>query len=71
MFFLYMTISQSSLSVMALEAEFSSVVVLNVLREGGTFGQVIASWQVTGDHNDGEITPSSGEVRYRPYHTNI
>ena len=59
-----MTISQNSLSVMVSEAEISSVVVLNVLREGGMFGQVTVSWQVTGDHNDGEITPSSGEVRY-------
>ena len=59
-----MTLSQSSLSVMVPEAEFSSVIVLSVLREGGTFGQVIVNWQVTGDHNDGEITPTSGEVRH-------
>ena len=58
-----MTLSQSSLSVMVPEAELSSVIVLSVLREGGTFGQVIVNWRVTGDHNDGEITPTSGEVR--------
>lgn len=37
--------------------------VLDVVRERGTFGQVIASWTVTGDHNNGELTPSSGQVR--------
>ena len=53
---------QSSLSVIALETDISSAVALGVIREGGTFGDVSANWEVTGDHIEGEITPSSGEV---------
>ena len=53
---------QSSLSVVAFETGISSAVALDVIREGGTFGDVSASWEVTGDHVEGEITPSSGEV---------
>ena len=56
--------TQDSLSVLTLEAESSSIVTLTVVREGGTFGQVRVSWQVTGDHNDEEIVPSNGEVCY-------
>lgn len=53
---------QSSLSVVALETDISSAVALDVVRERGTFGQVTASWEVTGDHTEGEVTPLSGEV---------
>lgn len=55
---------QNSLSVLATETESSSVVALDVVRERGTFGQVTVSWQVTGDHNEGEVIPTSGEVRH-------
>ena len=47
---------------MAPETESSSEVELTVVRERGTFGQVTVSWQVMGEHNHGEITPTSGEV---------
>ena len=53
---------QSSLSVVALETDISSAVALDVVRERGAFGQVTASWEVTGDHTEGEVTPLSGEV---------
>lgn len=66
-YFLTLIVPQSSLSVLAVEAESSSVIILNVVRERGTFGQVRVSWQVTGDHNDGEVIPSTGEVRHYKY----
>ena len=48
---------------MTMEREVSSEVVFTVEREKGVFGQIAVSWAVMGAHNEGEITPSSGEVR--------
>ena len=56
---------QSSRSVIAQELDINTAVVLEVERRGGTFGQVRASWEVTGEHNEGEVTPTSGEVSKR------
>ena len=54
---------QDSISQVITEAELGNqIVVLNVRRDGGTIGQVRVAWQVTGDHAEGEIEPSSGEV---------
>lgn len=53
---------QSSRSVIAQELDINTAVVLEVERMGGAFGQVRASWEVTGDHIEGEVTPTSGEV---------
>ena len=53
---------QGVLAVTASETESGSEIILRVVRERGTFSQVRVNWQVTGEHVDGEITPSSGEV---------
>ena len=53
---------QSSLSVIVQELEFGVSVVLDVVREGGVFGEVRVAWEVSGEHIEGEVTPTSGEV---------
>ena len=40
-----------------------SPLVLNVVRVGGAFGRVSVSWEVMGDHENGEVTPTQGQVR--------
>ena len=52
--------SQSSQSVIAQELESGSAIALDVIRNGGTFGEVEVSWEVAGE---GEVSPSSGTVR--------
>ncbi len=53
---------QSSLSVIAQELDFQVPVVLDVVREGGAFGEVRVEWVVTGEHAEGEVTSTSTTV---------
>ncbi len=50
---------QGSLSVIVNE---DSTVVLEIARMGGAFGLVSVAWEISGSHEDGEITPSQGTV---------
>lgn len=42
----------------------NGAVELTVQRRNGTFGEVRVNWQLSGDHNESEINPLSGEVCY-------
>lgn len=48
--------------MIAHELDAGSTIALEVGREGGAFGQVEVSWEVTGEHTEGEISPTSGMV---------
>jgi len=48
--------------VIVQELEALSTVTLEVVRSGGAFGRVRVSWEITGEHMQGEVTPTSGEV---------
>jgi len=52
-----------SLSLVVAEDASDSTVILGVERSGGTFGQVVVSWALSGAHQLGEVTPASGQVR--------
>jgi len=54
----------SSQSVIVQELEALSTVTLEVVRSGGAFGRVRVSWEITGEHMQGEVTPTSGEVDF-------
>lgn len=54
---------QDSLSVVTTEPDTSTtLVVLTVERSAGTSGQVTVTWQLSGDHMEGEVMPTSGQV---------
>lgn len=42
------------------ELDTFTTVNLAVVREAGLFGHVTVSWELTGDHSQGEVTPTSG-----------
>ena len=46
----------------------NGAVELTVQRRNGTFGEVRVNWQLSGDHNESEINPPSGEVCYKITH---
>ena len=48
--------------MVAPELDMFSTVNLDVIREAGLFGHVTVTWELTGDHSEGEVTPSSGIV---------
>lgn len=48
---------------MVTEGDADVSVVLGCERQAGTFGQVRVAWEIIGDHGDGEVMPSSGEVK--------
>lgn len=54
---------QDSLSVVVMERDGDDErVTLEVERLGGAIGEVTVQWEVTGDHSNQEVTPTSGEV---------
>lgn len=59
-----LTIFQDSLNVYGDEVPGrDNTIQLNVVRDGGTFGRVVARWQATGQHNGiFDITPVEGRV---------
>lgn len=42
------------------ELDTFTTVTLDVVREAGLFGHVTVTWELTGDHSQGEVTPTSG-----------
>ena len=40
----------------------TTLIVLNVERTRGTSGQVTVTWQISGEHTEREVTPSSGVI---------
>lgn len=40
----------------------TTLVTLNVERSAGTSGPVTVTWQISGEHIEGEVTPMSGQV---------
>lgn len=48
--------------MIAHELDAGSTIALEVVREGGAFGQVEVSWELTGEHMEGEISPISETV---------
>lgn len=55
--------ANSSRSIIVSEQDTNVVVSLDVERNRGTFGQVSVTWELSGEHLMGEITPSSGQVK--------
>ena len=51
---------QTSLSVVTPELETFTTVNLALVREAGLFGHVTVTWELSGDHSQGEVTPTSG-----------
>ena len=55
--------SDATLSVVLAEGQEDSTVRLQVERLEGTFGQVVVGWSLSGEHQLGEVTPASGQVK--------
>ena len=56
---------QASLATVVNETQMNQSVVLTVVRDGGTFGDINIDWTVTGGHNVAgniDILPTSGTV---------
>ena len=51
---------QASLSVVTPELDTFTTVNLALVREAGLFGHVTVTWELSGDHSQGEVTPTSG-----------
>ena len=45
---------------MTSELDIFTTVNLALVREAGQFGRVTVTWELTGDHSQGEVTPTSG-----------
>jgi G-protein coupled receptor 98 len=50
-------------SLSSIVMEVDRELTLNIDRGQGTFGMVLVEWELSGDHSDGEITPTSGQVK--------
>ena len=44
------------------ELDTDTVVTFTILREQGTFGRVVVSWNATGNYSTGDISPTSGQA---------
>ena len=51
---------QGSLSVISPELDTFTTVNLDLVRDAGLFGHVTVTWELSGDHSQGEVTPTSG-----------
>ncbi len=59
--------STSSLSRVISEESSDVTVTLGVQRNAGIFGQVVVEWALSGVHQLGEVSPSSGQVCINTY----
>ena len=46
------------------ELDAFTTVDLTLVREAGLFGRVTVTWELTGDHSQGEVTPTSGTTAF-------